>query len=215
MQLDPENLLDSLEEHMMKTEDALKNSFAAIRTGKASPALVEGITVEYYGTQTRLRDIAGITAPEPRLLVIQPWDASAVSAIEKAILASNVGITPMSDGRTLKLPIPELSQDRRAALVKQAKSEVEDAKVALRNIRREGNDAAKKSAEGRPADRRRAQEDARRHPEIDRPVHRRAGQGILGQGKGADDRLIWSTPSARTETPPLPGTGGVFFGTCC
>lgn len=83
MQLDPENLLDSLEEHMMKTEDALKNSFAAIRTGKASPALVEGITVEYYGTQTRLRDIAGITAPEPRLLVIQPWDASAVSAIEK------------------------------------------------------------------------------------------------------------------------------------
>ena len=145
MQLDPENLLDSLEEHMMKTEDALKNSFAAIRTGKASPALVEGITVEYYGTQTRLRDIAGITAPEPRLLVIQPWDASAVSAIEKAILASNVGITPMSDGRTLKLPIPELSQDRRAALVKQAKSEVEDAKVALRNIRREGNDAAKKA----------------------------------------------------------------------
>ena len=77
--------------------------------------------------------------------MIQPWDASAVSAIEKAILASNVGITPMSDGRTLKLPIPELSQDRRAALVKQAKSEVEDAKVALRNSRREGNDAAKKA----------------------------------------------------------------------
>ena len=150
MQLHPENLLDSLEEHMMKTEDALKNSFAAIRTGKASPALVEGITVEYYGTQTRLRDIAGITAPEPRLLVIQPWDASAVSAIEKAILASNVGITPMSDGRTLKLPIPELSQDRRAALVKQAKSEVEDAKVALRNIRRDAIDkfkAAQKKSE--------------------------------------------------------------------
>lgn len=145
MHIDPENLLDSLEEHMIKSESTLKNNFAAIRTGKASPALVENIMVEYYGTQTRLRDIAGITAPEPRLLVIQPWDASAVPAIEKAIFSSNIGITPMSDGRTLKLPIPELSQDRRAALVKQAKSEVEEAKVALRNIRREGNEAAKKA----------------------------------------------------------------------
>ena len=138
-------LLDAIEEHMMKTEEALKSSFAAIRTGKASPALVENITVPYYGTPTRLREIAGITAPEPRLLVIQPWDTSAVSAIEKAILASNVGITPMSDGRTLKLPIPELSEERRSALSKQAKAETEEAKVALRNIRREGNEFAKKS----------------------------------------------------------------------
>lgn len=145
MQLDPNNLLDELEEHMMKTEDSLRSSFNAIRTGKASPALVEGLMVEYYGTQTRLRDIAGITAPEPRLLVIQPWDSTAVHAIEKAILASNIGITPMSDGRTLKLPIPELSQDRRTALTKQAKAETEEGKVALRNIRREGNEVAKKA----------------------------------------------------------------------
>ena len=145
MQLDPNNLLDSLEEHMMKTEGALGNSFSAIRTGKASPALVEHVTVEYYGTPTRLKEIAGITAPEPRLLVIQPWDTTAVSAIEKALLASNIGITPMSDGRTLKLPIPELSQERRQALAKQAKAECEEAKVALRNIRREGNEAAKKA----------------------------------------------------------------------
>ncbi|MCQ2378596.1 MAG: ribosome recycling factor, partial [Victivallaceae bacterium] len=122
-----------------------KNSFAAIRTGKASPSLVEGLMIDYYGTQTRLRDIAGITTPEARLLVIQPWDATAVSAIEKAILASNIGITPMSDGKTIKLPIPPLSQERRATLSKQAKGETEDAKVSLRNIRREGNETAKKA----------------------------------------------------------------------
>ncbi len=139
-----DTLLDALEENMMKTEDSLTNSFNSIRTGKASPALVENITFEYYGTQTRIKDAAGISAPEPRLLVIQPWDASAVKSIEKALLASNIGITPMSDGRSLKLPIPELSQDRRAALSKQAKASAEDAKVALRNIRRDGNDAVKK-----------------------------------------------------------------------
>ncbi len=139
-----DTLLDALEENMMKSEEALTNAFAGIRTGKASPALVENITFEYYGTQTRIRDAAGITAPEPRLLVIQPWDASAVKGIEKAILASNIGITPMSDGKTLKLPIPELSQDRRSALSKQAKGSAEEAKVALRNIRRDGNDAVKK-----------------------------------------------------------------------
>ena len=139
-----DTLMDSLEENMMKSEDALNNNFAAIRTGKASPALVENITFEYYGTQTRIRDAAGITAPEPRLLVIQPWDASAVKAIEKALLSSNIGITPMCDGKTLKLPIPELSQERRAALSKQAKASAEDAKVALRNIRRDANDAVKK-----------------------------------------------------------------------
>jgi ribosome recycling factor len=139
-----DTLLDTLEENMMKTEDSLTTAFSAIRTGKASPALVENITFEYYGTQTRIRDAAGITAPEPRLLVIQPWDASAVKSIEKALLSSNIGITPMSDGRSLKLPIPELSQERRAALSKQAKASAEDAKVALRNIRRDANDAVKK-----------------------------------------------------------------------
>jgi ribosome recycling factor len=142
---DPDEMLMELEERMMKTEEALKQNFNGIRTGKASPALVENLMVEYYGCNTRLKELAGISAPEPRLLVIQPWDASAVAAVEKAILASNLGITPMSDGKTLKLPIPELSQDRRQALAKQAKSAVEEAKVALRNLRREGNDAVKKA----------------------------------------------------------------------
>ena len=137
-------LLDTLEENMMKTEEALKTAFSALRTGKASPALVENITVDYYGAPTRIRDMANITTPEARLLVIQPWDASAVSKIEKVLIASDLGITPVSDGKTLKLPIPALSQDRRQALSKQAKSETEEAKVALRNIRRDGNDAVKK-----------------------------------------------------------------------
>ena len=131
---DPDEMLMELEERMMKTEEALKQNFNGIRTGKASPALVENLMVEYYGCNTRLKELAGISAPEPRLLVIQPWDASAVA-----------GITPMSDGKTLKLPIPELSQDRRQALAKQAKGAVEEAKVALRNLRREGNDAVKKA----------------------------------------------------------------------
>ncbi|MBO5645139.1 MAG: ribosome recycling factor, partial [Lentisphaeria bacterium] len=94
---------------------------------------------------TRLRDLAGISAPEPRMLVVQPWDKGSLAAIEKAILASNVGITPMNDGKLLRLPIPELSQERRAALSKQAKAETEDAKVALRNIRRDANEIAKKA----------------------------------------------------------------------
>lgn len=145
MQLDPGNLLEELEEHMMKSEEALINSFHSIRTGKASPSLVDGIMVEYYGTPTRLKEIAGISAPEPRLLVIQPWDKNALAAVEKAILASNIGITPMNDGSHIKLPIPELSQERRLMLSKQAKGFVEEAKVALRNIRRDGNEVAKKA----------------------------------------------------------------------
>lgn len=140
-----ERLLPTLEEHMKKTEHALQHHFAAIRTGKASPALVEDLSVEYYGTPTRLKEIAGISTPESRLLVIQPWDTSALTAIEKAILASNIGITPMNDGKVLKLPIPELSQERRATLSKQAKAHTEEAKVAMRNIRRDGNEAAKKA----------------------------------------------------------------------
>ena len=143
--VDITELMDFVEEHMMKTEDSLKNNFAAIRTGKASPSLVENITVDYYGTPTRLRDLAGISAPEPRMLVVQPWDKGSLAAIEKAILSSNIGITPMNDGKLLRLPVPELSQERRAALSKQAKAETEDAKVALRNIRRDANEIAKKA----------------------------------------------------------------------
>ena len=141
-------LLDDTEELMMKSEDAMKHDFSAIRTGKASPALLDGVMVEYYGAMTRLKELAGITAPEPRLLVVQPWDAASLKAVEKAIVAANLGITPMNDGKLIKLPIPELSQERRTALAKQAKARAEEAKVSLRNIRRDANDFAKKAQKG-------------------------------------------------------------------
>lgn len=140
-----DDLMDYTEEHMMKTEELMTNDFNAIRTGKGSPALVENITIDYYGTPTRLRELAGITVPEPRLIVIQPWDPKAVQTIEKAIIASDIGISPVSDGKVLRLPIPELSEERREKLAKQVKTRGEDAKVAIRNIRRECNDIAKKA----------------------------------------------------------------------
>ena len=130
---------------MMNAEDAMKTDIAAIRTGKASTALVENLMVEYYGTNTRLRDIAGPSTPDARTVAIQPWDQSAVQAIEKAIINSNIGISPVSDGKIVRLPIPPLSEDRRAALAKQVKARSEEARVAVRNARRDANEAAKKA----------------------------------------------------------------------
>lgn len=126
-----EELLDNMEESMMNAEDAMKTDIAAIRTGKASTALVEGLMVEYYGTNTRLRDIAGLSTPDARTVAIQPWDQSAVQAIEKAIINSNIGISPVSDGKIVRLPIPPLSEDRRAALAKQVKARSEEALSGL------------------------------------------------------------------------------------
>ena len=140
-----EELFDNMEESMMNAEDAMKTDIAAIRTGKASTALVEGLMVEYYGTNTRLRDIAGLSTPDARTVAIQPWDQSAVQAIEKAIINSNIGISPVSDGKIVRLPIPPLSEDRRAALAKQVKARSEEARVAVRNARRDANEAAKKA----------------------------------------------------------------------
>ncbi len=148
MEANINDLLDITQEQMENALDAMKRDFAAVRTGKASPALVEGITVDYYGTSTRLRDIAGITSPEPRLLVIQPWDQSAVRNIEKAIQASDLGISPVSDGRVIRLPIPELSEERRRDMVKLVHTRAEEARVEIRNVRRAANDIAKKAEKG-------------------------------------------------------------------
>ena len=133
------------QEKMKKALDVLQKDFAAVRTGKASPALVEGLQVDYYGTMTRLKDIAAITAPEPRLLVIQPWDQSAIKSIEKAILGSSLGISPMSDGRVVRLPIPELSEERRRDLVKMVNKRAEESRVEIRGVRRDANEAVKKA----------------------------------------------------------------------
>jgi len=135
-------LLDT-EDKMDKTVQFLKEEMTGLRTGKANPALVENITVDYYGTPTRLRDISNISTPEPRLIVINPFDPSSLGLIEKAIVAANIGITPMNDGRLIRVPIPELSEERRKDMVKMAGRITEEQRVSVRNIRRDSNEQIK------------------------------------------------------------------------
>lgn len=129
---------------MEKALDFMKHEFASVRTGKASPALVEGIDVEAYGSSMKLKQLALITAPEPRLLIIQPFDLSNAKPIEKAINESKIGITPSVDGKLIRLPIPELSEERRKDLVKTIKTMAEETRVRIRAARRHAMDAAKK-----------------------------------------------------------------------
>ena len=136
-------ILMAAEEKMDKCVEFLHHELSGLRTGKASPSLVENITVEYYGTATRLRDIANISTPEPRLLVISPFDPSSLGAIEKGISAANIGITPMNDGRLIRVPIPELSEERRKDLAKVASRATEEQRIATRNVRRDANDLLK------------------------------------------------------------------------
>jgi ribosome recycling factor len=138
-----DKLLREMNARMDKTIQVFHDELATVRTGKASPALVENITVDYYGTPTRLREIAKIATPEPRLIVIQPWDPSVVAGIVKAINQSALGITPVNDGKLVRLPIPELDEERRQNLVKSVRKMAEESRVAVRNIRREQNDELK------------------------------------------------------------------------
>jgi len=137
------DVLLAAEEKMDKCVEFLQQELNGLRTGKASPSLVDSITIDYYGTPTRLRDIANISTPEPRLIVISPFDPSSLGAIEKGINAANIGITPLSDGRLIRVPIPELSEERRKELVKVAGRSTEEQRVAVRNVRREANDQLK------------------------------------------------------------------------
>ena len=132
-----------VEERMSKTLGVLRSDLATIRTGIASPSLLDRISVDYYGAATPINQLANISVPEPRMLAIQPWDKSAIAAIEKAILKSDLGITPTSDGTVIRLVMPQLTQDNRKDLVKRVKKKGEDAKVSVRNIRRDGNDELK------------------------------------------------------------------------
>lgn len=137
-------VLTEMETRMKKSIELVRMEFSSIRTGKASPALVENIFVPYYGTPTKLRELAGISIPDPKLIVIQPWDPSITGEIEKSIMKTELGITPSSDGKVLRLPIPELSEERRLELVKLIKKLAEDGKVAVRNIRRDAVEAVRK-----------------------------------------------------------------------
>jgi ribosome recycling factor len=143
--MDPDEILLETEAAMEKGFDYMTHEFAAVRTGKASPALVENIDVECYGSAMKLKQVALITTPEPRLLVIQPFDASTVQAIEKAIKESKIGINPAVDGKIIRLPIPALSEERRKDLVKSIKQMAEEARVRVRSARRDGLDGLKKA----------------------------------------------------------------------
>jgi ribosome recycling factor len=140
----PEEALFEAEEGMEKSVNYMLHEFAAIRTGKASPALVESLDVEAYGSVMKLKQLALISAPEPRLLVIQPFDASTVRDIERAINESKIGISPAVDGKVIRLPIPELSEERRKDLTRTVRSLAEEARVRVRACRREAMDTAKK-----------------------------------------------------------------------
>ena len=142
--------MESVDEVLLEADDKmskclafLHQEFSGLRTGKASPSLVENVMVPYYGTMTRLREIGGISTPEARMLVINSYDPTALPAIEKAILGANLGVTPMNDGRVIRIVIPELSEERRKELAKVAKRMSEEGRVAVRNIRRESNEQIK------------------------------------------------------------------------
>ncbi|MFN8481653.1 MAG: ribosome recycling factor [Anaerolineae bacterium] len=132
-----DDILRDTRQHMNKSVESLRHDLTAIRTGRANPALLEKITVEYYGTPTPLNQLALISVPEARILAIKPYDRTTMNAIEKAILKSDLGLTPNNDGQIIRLVLPQLTEQRRRELVKQASKRVEEAKVALRNIRRD------------------------------------------------------------------------------
>lgn len=133
------------EDKMTKTIENLRYELNKIRTGKASPSILDGIKVNYYGSVVPLKQAASISVPEIRLITVQPWDKSMINEIEKAILKSDVGLTPLNDGHIIRLPIPQLTEERRLELVKQAKRFGEEIKVSIRNTRREANEQLKKA----------------------------------------------------------------------
>lgn len=135
---------DNLKEKMTKTVDVLKDELKGVRAGRANPAILDKIVIEYYGTPTPLKQMANVSAPEPRLIVIQPFDPSIIQDVEKAINQSDIGINPSNDGKLIRLAVPQLTEDRRKELTKHVKKMGEDAKVALRNERRQANDELKK-----------------------------------------------------------------------
>jgi len=129
---------------MEQAIESVRSELAKLRTGKATPTILDGITVNYYGTNTPLRQVGNVSAPEPRLLVVQPWDRSLLAEIEKAIQKSDLGLNPINDGIVIRIPIPTLTEERRQSLVKVGKKITEDGRVAVRNIRRDANEKLKK-----------------------------------------------------------------------
>jgi ribosome recycling factor len=138
-----QDVVTELKGRIDKTLDDLRKELTKVRTGRASPNLLDGIRVDYYGSPTPLSGVANVTIPEPRLIVIKPWEKSTLKEIEKALREANLGINPVNDGEVIRLPFPPLTEERRKDLAKQVKSKGEDHKVAIRNIRRDANEALK------------------------------------------------------------------------
>ena len=143
--METEEIMMNAEERMENALEALGNAFASVRTGRANAKVLDRIKVDYYGAQTPINQLAGIKTPDARLLVIEPWDKSALKAIERAIQESDLGVTPSNDGAVIRLPFPELTEERRRELAKQCKGYAEEARVAVRNARRDANAALGKA----------------------------------------------------------------------
>ena len=137
------DVLKETESHMKGAIEATKREFLAIRTGRANPGILDRVTVEYYGTPTPLNQVASVSVPDSRMLVVQPWDKSQLGPIEKAIQKADLGLNPVNDGTVIRLPVPQLTEERRKELVKVVKKEAEEQKIAIRNIRRDANDKIK------------------------------------------------------------------------
>ncbi|MBR1647257.1 MAG: ribosome recycling factor [Selenomonadaceae bacterium] len=143
------DVIKSAEDRLNKTLDALKKDYGTLRAGRAAPSLLDKVTVDYYGTATPVNQIANVTIPEPRMIMIKPYDKSSLKEIEKAIQKSDLGLTPNNDGTAIRLTIPQPTQERRKELVKIVNKKAEDAKVAMRNIRRDANESIKKLEKGK------------------------------------------------------------------
>ena len=142
------DVIKDIQHRMHGAIEALHREFKTLRTGRANAAMLDGITVDYYGTPSPISQVAALKVPEPSLIVVEPWDKSMVAAVEKAIRTSDLGLNPSSDGKVVRIPIPQLTEDRRKELVKLAHHVAEEARTAIRQVRRDGNDRLKKMLKG-------------------------------------------------------------------
>lgn len=157
----PQSILKDMEERMSKAINTLKKDLSTLRTGRATPAILDKVMVDYYGTPTPISQLANVNAPEPRLLLIQPWDKTALKEIDKAIQQSDLGLSPNNDGTVIRIIVPPLTEERRKDLVKVASRDGEESKVAIRNIRRDANEDIKKLEKAGTI----SEDESRRHQE--------------------------------------------------
>lgn len=179
-----EDVLSDAEDRMKKAVEVLKRDLMSIRTGRATPALIDRMNVEYYGTPMPLNQLASISAPEPRLLVVQPWDKASLAVIEKALQKSEQGFNPSSDGQVIRIPIPPLTEERRREMVKMVKHKVEETRVAMRNVRRDSLHSLKELEDEKMI----SQDEQKRGGEkLDEIVHRYTREAEhIGEAKEAE-----------------------------